>query len=182
MVSSQDLTKSFVPTPVFENKCPGAVACWDMWDFLSPWSWPHFPVLCPGSVRTDLFSHTLIESMILQSRVKPCVMAMCHHTNSGKSATGPNTDCCNQLSTHPYRKYMSPYRYSCIEVGCLLGSAVMSSHVLDNKSLQFQIDHGVLFIIIWVHSSVVRAADCRSAGPWFKSGCALLIHPGWILR
>ena len=25
----------------------------------------------------------------------------------------------------------------------------------------------------WVHSSVVRAADCRSAGPWFKSGCAL---------
>ena len=24
-----------------------------------------------------------------------------------------------------------------------------------------------------VHSSVVRAADCRSAGPWFKSGCAL---------
>ena len=29
------------------------------------------------------------------------------------------------------------------------------------------------FSIIWVHSSVVRAADCRSAGPWFKSGCAL---------
>ena len=28
--------------------------------------------------------------------------------------------------------------------------------------------------VIWVHSSVVRAADCRSAGPWFKSGCALL--------
>ena len=26
---------------------------------------------------------------------------------------------------------------------------------------------------MWVHSSVVRAADCRSAGPWFKSGCAL---------
>ena len=24
-----------------------------------------------------------------------------------------------------------------------------------------------------VHSSVARAADCRSAGPWFKSGCAL---------
>ena len=24
-----------------------------------------------------------------------------------------------------------------------------------------------------VHSSVVRAADRRSAGPWFKSGCAL---------
>ena len=27
---------------------------------------------------------------------------------------------------------------------------------------------------IWIHSSVVGAADCRSAGPWFKSGCALL--------
>ena len=27
--------------------------------------------------------------------------------------------------------------------------------------------------ITWVHSSVVRAADCRSAGPWFESGCAL---------
>ena len=30
--------------------------------------------------------------------------------------------------------------------------------------------------IAWVHSSVVRAADCRSAGPWFKSGCALIFH------
>ena len=29
----------------------------------------------------------------------------------------------------------------------------------------------------WVHSSVVRAADCRSAGPWFKSGCALSCTP-----
>ena len=28
----------------------------------------------------------------------------------------------------------------------------------------------------WVHSSVARAADCRSAGPWFKSGCALSPH------
>ena len=27
----------------------------------------------------------------------------------------------------------------------------------------------------WVHSSVARAADCRSAGPWLKSGCALLL-------
>ena len=26
-----------------------------------------------------------------------------------------------------------------------------------------------------VHSSVVRAADCRSAGPWFKSWCALFV-------
>jgi hypothetical protein len=26
-----------------------------------------------------------------------------------------------------------------------------------------------------VHSSVVRAADCRSAGPWCKSGCALFV-------
>ena len=28
--------------------------------------------------------------------------------------------------------------------------------------------------IVWVHSSVVRAADRRSAGPWLKSGCALV--------
>ena len=33
---------------------------------------------------------------------------------------------------------------------------------------------------MWVHSSVVRAADCRSAGPWFKSGCALFVH--WHAR
>jgi hypothetical protein len=26
-----------------------------------------------------------------------------------------------------------------------------------------------------VHSSVVRAAECRSAGPWYKSGCALFV-------
>ena len=32
----------------------------------------------------------------------------------------------------------------------------------------------VIEMAMWVHSSVVRAADCRSAGPWFKSGCALL--------
>ena len=30
--------------------------------------------------------------------------------------------------------------------------------------------------ITWVHSSVVRAADCRSAGPWFESGCALKVQ------
>ena len=42
---------------------------------------------------------------------------------------------------------------------------------------------------MWVHSSVVRAADCRSAGPWFKSGCALLLvsllykaHPRRVCR
>ena len=34
-----------------------------------------------------------------------------------------------------------------------------------------------MFLSIWVHSSVVRVADCRSAGPWFKSGCALLAAP-----
>ena len=44
--------------------------------------------------------------------------------------------------------------------------------------------------LMWVHSSVARAADCRSAGPWFKSGCALshynspkashaMHHPPW---
>ena len=30
-----------------------------------------------------------------------------------------------------------------------------------------------------VHSPVVRAADCRSAGPWFNSGWRLWIHTHW---
>ena len=30
------------------------------------------------------------------------------------------------------------------------------------------------------HSSVARAADCRSAGPWLNSGCAL--HAAWGAR
>ena len=44
---------------------------------------------------------------------------------------------------------------------------------------QVRVWHGLAFVAecIWVHSSVVRAADCRSAGPWFKSGCALPIAP-----
>ena len=32
----------------------------------------------------------------------------------------------------------------------------------------------------WVYCSVVRAADCRSAGPWFKSGCALFCTPPYL--
>ena len=31
----------------------------------------------------------------------------------------------------------------------------------------------MITMLLWVHSSVARAADCRSAGPWLKSGCAL---------
>ena len=34
----------------------------------------------------------------------------------------------------------------------------------------------VIAMHAWVHSSVARAADCRSAGPWFKSGCALVLR------
>ena len=37
--------KAFVPTPVFKNKSPGAAACLDMWNLLSPWSGLHFLVL-----------------------------------------------------------------------------------------------------------------------------------------
>ena len=29
--------------------------------------------------------------------------------------------------------------------------------------------------VIWVYSSVVRTADCKSPGPWFTSGYALLL-------
>ena len=40
-------------------------------------------------------------------------------------------------------------------------------------------ESGRLYDSIWVHSSMVRAADCRSAGPWFNSGCALLCRCTW---
>ena len=43
---------------------------------------------------------------------------------------------------------------------------------LPKKLKVLLIDKGSV-LASWVHSSVVRAADCRSAGPWFKSGCAL---------
>ncbi len=33
----------------------------------------------------------------------------------------------------------------------------------------------------WVHSSVVRAADCRSAGHWFKSWCVLCLRQSLAL-
>jgi len=37
------------------------------------------------------FAYILIDTMLFQSVVKLRVIAMCHQTNSGKSATGPNT-------------------------------------------------------------------------------------------
>ena len=37
------------------------------------------------------FLHTLIETIVLQSRVKHGAMAMYHQTSSGKSATGAST-------------------------------------------------------------------------------------------
>ena len=42
----------------------------------------------------------------------------------------------------------------------------------------FSLSRRIAALCRWVHSSVVRAADCRSAGPWLKSGCALeASHP-----
>jgi len=52
--------KAFVPTPVFSNKDPVAEACLDMLDFLSPWSGPDFPILCPRLVRKDLLRPALL--------------------------------------------------------------------------------------------------------------------------
>ena len=46
---------------------------------------------------------------------------------------------------------------------CMCALAVASRFMMDYR---------------WVHSSVVRAANCRSAGSWFKSGCALLPQTG----
>jgi hypothetical protein len=36
--------------------------------------------------------------------------------------------------------------------------------------------------VAWARGSVVRAAGCRLAGPWFKSGCALRLGHGGALR
>ena len=38
-----------------------------------------------------------------------------------------------------------------------------------------------LWLLLWiqnprVHSPVVRAADCRSAGPWFNSGVEVMVY------
>ena len=52
----------------------------------------------------------------------------------------------------------------------------------DLASVEKQLGHGATQPSKWVHSSVVRAADCRSAGPWFKSGCALCFHDGLSLQ
>ena len=50
------------------------------------------------------------------------------------------------------------------------------------QGVEKQVGHGATQHSKWVHSSVVRAADCRSAGPWFKSGCALCFHDGLSLQ
>ena len=44
-----------------------------------------------------------------------------------------------------------------------------------------------LYLSLWtqnprVHSPVVRAADCRSAGPWFNSGRRSWIHTHWHIQ
>ena len=61
--------------------------------------------------------------------------------------------------------------------GCMLRRQV-GGHPMDGKSKPLEERRVVFvispeFLIVWVHSSVARAADRRSAGPWFKSGCAL---------
>ena len=43
---------------------------------------------------------------------------------------------------------------------------IHSQDAMMLSGIRFVDDH-------WVHSSVARAADCRSAGPWLKSECAL---------
>ena len=50
------------------------------------------------------------------------------------------------------------------------------------QGVEKQVGHGATQHSKWVHSSVVRATDCRSAGPWFKSRCALCFHDGLSLQ
>ena len=49
------------------------------------------------------------------------------------------------------------------------------------QGVEKQLGHGATQHSKW-DSSVVRVADCRSAGPWFKSGCALCFHDGLSLQ
>ena len=59
------------------------------------------------------------------------------------------------------------------EAGSGVSLAVQPSEVQESNAIVRPICIG----LHRVHSSVVRAADCRSAGPWFKSGCALCRVP-----
>ena len=52
-------------------------------------------------------------------------------------------------------------------IACTVGQTHFCQSHLQHSSMTNASD------ITCAHSSVVRAADCRSAGPWFKSGCAL---------
>ena len=61
------------------------------------------------------------------------------------------------------------------EAGSGVSLAVQPSEVQESNALVRPICIG----LHRVHSSVVRAADCRSADPWFESGCALLIASCW---
>ena len=57
---------------------------------------------------------------------------------------------------------------------------------LDTRSREFCVLSTTMVIKteLWtrVHSPVVRAADCRSAGPWFNSGWKHWIHTHWHIQ
>ena len=92
----------------------------------------------------------------------------------------PATPTERTLISAPRSTMTMVWRYACIRdvalaptwstlVGC--GLLAVSYHKQCADSMR--IASTVANTFTWVHSSVVRAADRRSAGPWFESGCAL---------
>ena len=85
---SKTWPKTFIHTCVFQNNGPGAEACRDMQDFASPWPWPHFPVLCPRSVRNEMLSLTFVKKSAPAPRlVRPCWFSPAH----GRDLTFPSS-------------------------------------------------------------------------------------------
>ena len=62
----------------------------------------------------------------------------------------------------------------CGNVGTTPSAGCTAFCMKHSKHASLGVVIAIVILSIRVHSSVVRAADCRSAGPWFKSGCALL--------
>ena len=69
------------------------------------------------------------------------------------------------------------HRDKCLVVLCVLTDPFLDMNNVCLCAFVWQLIHycANLWLLLWtqisrVHSSVVRAADCRAAGPWFNSG------------
>ena len=97
------------------------------------------------------------------------------HTHTHTNNTHTHTS--NSHNVHTSFSTVNQLSAMCHSACAFPGSS--SIFVFCNKELSNHCSYNAattassINIFTWVHSSVVRAADCRSAGPWFKSGCAL---------